>query len=196
MMSDESSIPSTARCLKCGYLLRGLPTTVCPECGRAFDASDAATYDLSPPGWRRRWWIRRGLVLGVLMLLLVALSPRGLLRGQLTFRCRTCGTTQTTSRWELLPPRWLGFRYPGHAHTAFTPGAADVVPPCIEHTYRVDIKFQTRVCLSASGMGLLEEGEAILFNGFVTTPSTAPQALKHVMQPENNGIHVGPSLVP
>jgi hypothetical protein len=31
-------------CLDCGYSLRGLTVARCPECGRAFDPSDGATY--------------------------------------------------------------------------------------------------------------------------------------------------------
>jgi hypothetical protein len=37
-----------ARCLKCGYLLRGLPRNECPECGQAFDPGDPRTYRLPP----------------------------------------------------------------------------------------------------------------------------------------------------
>jgi hypothetical protein len=34
----------TMYCLGCGYDLRGLPENRCPECGRAFDSGDPATY--------------------------------------------------------------------------------------------------------------------------------------------------------
>ena len=30
--------------MNCGYMLRGLPEPVCPECGRAFDPADPTTY--------------------------------------------------------------------------------------------------------------------------------------------------------
>jgi len=169
---------------------------VCPECGRAFDPCDAATYDLRPPGWRRRVWIRRGLVAVAIGVALALFAPRKLLRGQLTFCCRTCGETHTTHRWELLPPRWIPFRYPGFDRTTLGPPAPDVVPPCTSHAYRVDVRFQTRACLSASGMALLEEGESVTFNGFVTSPATARGALHHLMDPLNSGITVGRSLVP
>jgi len=36
---------STRFCLECGYPLAGLPSRVCPECGRAFDRDDSSTYD-------------------------------------------------------------------------------------------------------------------------------------------------------
>ena len=195
-MSSESPIPSTARCLGCGYFLRGLPTPVCPECGRAFDPADASTYDLRPPDWRRRRKIKRIALAVAIGLALALFAPRNLLQGQLTFRCRTCGEAQTTHRWELLPPRWIPFRYPGFDRTTIGPPAPDVVPPCTSHAYRVDIRFQTRVCLSATGMAPLEEGQSVIFNGFVTSPATARGALHHVMHPDNTGIGVGRSLVP
>jgi hypothetical protein len=41
----ELSIPQTAKCLACGYPLRGLSAPTCPECGQAFDPQDSATYE-------------------------------------------------------------------------------------------------------------------------------------------------------
>src|SRR6478672_832486 len=50
-------------CWECGYLLRGLTTPRCPECGRPFDPDDATTMNMGisvgpvkrfimrPPGW-------------------------------------------------------------------------------------------------------------------------------------------------
>ncbi len=42
----DCSAPSKARCLGCGYLLRGLPAPRCPECGRSFDPAIAKTMSL------------------------------------------------------------------------------------------------------------------------------------------------------
>ena len=47
----------SARCLGCGYLLRGLTTACCPECGRTFEPSDIMSVDV--PERRRRIWRRR-----------------------------------------------------------------------------------------------------------------------------------------
>lgn len=52
-------MPKDAACWECGYLLDGLPSNVCPECGRPFDPEDPRTFRtalrdyLSPrlPGW-------------------------------------------------------------------------------------------------------------------------------------------------
>lgn len=38
-------------CLDCEYDLRGLPKGVCPECGRAFDPLDVATFANPRRGW-------------------------------------------------------------------------------------------------------------------------------------------------
>jgi hypothetical protein len=45
-------------------------------------------------------------------------------------------------------------------------------------------------------MARLEEGESVMFNGFVTSPATARGALHHLMDPLNSGITVGRSAVP
>jgi hypothetical protein len=40
-LHDASAAP---RCLRCGYLLVGLPESRCPECGQLFDLSDPTTF--------------------------------------------------------------------------------------------------------------------------------------------------------
>jgi hypothetical protein len=41
--------PADARCLGCGYALRELASSRCPECGRAFDARDPWTMNVGRP---------------------------------------------------------------------------------------------------------------------------------------------------
>ncbi len=40
------TLHSHAKCHECGYRLKGLSTTRCPECGRTFDPADSTTYDV------------------------------------------------------------------------------------------------------------------------------------------------------
>ena len=47
---EQIDVPEEARCLGCGYWLRGLTTPMCPECGRAFDPGDLSTFDHDPRG--------------------------------------------------------------------------------------------------------------------------------------------------
>ena len=55
-------LPLAAKCLDCGYLLRGLQEPRCPECGKPFLPGDPSTYQIEdrsrwrrfyarPPGW-------------------------------------------------------------------------------------------------------------------------------------------------
>ncbi len=48
-------LPDDARCLTCGYALRGQTEPRCPECGRAFDPDDTDTFRLPA----RCTWTRR-----------------------------------------------------------------------------------------------------------------------------------------
>ena len=45
-------LAAKAKCIECGYLLRGLVVARCPECGTGFDPGDATTYVTQPVlGW-------------------------------------------------------------------------------------------------------------------------------------------------
>lgn len=46
-------------CWECGYLLRGLSTPRCPECGRGFDPSDEKTMNMGTEVGRRARWLMR-----------------------------------------------------------------------------------------------------------------------------------------
>jgi hypothetical protein len=45
------------RCLTCAYVLEGLQSARCPECGRAFDPSDPSSFTLKPPFLFWRFWL-------------------------------------------------------------------------------------------------------------------------------------------
>lgn len=57
--------PEPKRCLGCGYILDNLPEPRCPECGRSFDLSDAATYSTVGPYARLGWVCLVGAMVGV-----------------------------------------------------------------------------------------------------------------------------------
>jgi hypothetical protein len=81
-VQDEERVGS---CWECGYLLRGLETPRCPECGRKFDPHDEATMNMGwevrrvvkwlmrPPGWPTHFLTG----LAVLMSVWAAASPMG-----------------------------------------------------------------------------------------------------------------------
>ena len=45
------------RCLRCGYVLKGLSTPQCPECGRAFNPRQLKSYNFAAPFMRWRYWM-------------------------------------------------------------------------------------------------------------------------------------------
>ena len=71
------------RCLSCHYDLRNLSEDRCPECGRAFDPSDSATYTTAdadtPPhseDWRAVLWL--GSCFGVISIVLTLWGVAGI----------------------------------------------------------------------------------------------------------------------
>ncbi len=195
-ISDE--LPAGARCSKCAYLLRGLHQSVCPECGQRFDPSDSASFAITP---QRRRWIRQFAIAVTVAAILFALLPRGLSRGKLTVTCNVCGWRAAVSRWELRPPRWIPFRYPGHTSTIHTraeyfpdnygrPGAKPVPPPealpqeC-QHVYSALLRFPTR-----SLSGRASPGKTVTINGDSVSFASAEAILKTAMWPPGGTVTI------
>lgn len=47
-MVEKSETPRT-NCIDCGYILDGLPSNRCPECGRSFDLNDSSNFAVGRP---------------------------------------------------------------------------------------------------------------------------------------------------
>ena len=191
-VTDDFTIPPEARCLTCGYLLRGLPEPVCPECGRRFDPLDAATFDSEPPKRRRRLWIIRASVTLAILLLAFGLFPRKLLKSDMTFACSQCGESIIVSRWEPKPPRWVPFRYPGFHWRSDTPSSNTTgTGSCNEHRYDTSVRFDLYMGGWSTGTSpFYKPGYVATFNGHRATPETATRVLKSLMTPSNFGITV------
>lgn len=68
-MPTDSQIDSLAhvpRCMSCGYVLQGLESRRCPECGREFDPNDPRTFSDKPPYLPTRYWFP-GLVMAAVV---------------------------------------------------------------------------------------------------------------------------------
>jgi hypothetical protein len=64
--TSDMTRPSVPRCISCGYVLTGLESDRCPECGRPFDAGDPRTFTFKPPfvAW---WYWTPGVLLAALL---------------------------------------------------------------------------------------------------------------------------------
>ncbi len=177
-------MPPEARCLTCGYLLRGLPEPVCPECGRRFNSADASTFDTRPPSWRRRRWVARGCTALAIVLLAFALFPRCILKAELVFKCSQCGETTMVRRWEPKPPRWIPFRYPGFhwtSRTSLSTGATTL--SCNGHQYRVSERHD--FWSGGWGSAVYRPAKVVKIRGQPATPTTAPRVLRLLLGPVN-----------
>lgn len=108
-------LPAQARCTGCGYLLRHLPSTTCPECGRSFDPDDPATFNADPSRRRRRRLARYFLITFVMAATLYLLRPRQTFTSTLTWTCQRCGASTRVTRTEWVGPSWAKFHYPGYS---------------------------------------------------------------------------------
>lgn len=187
-MDQKNAFNPEARCLTCEYLLRGLPESVCPECGRAFDPSDPSSYQIRPPHWRRRWWIKRGVAAFLVIFFLALFFPRKLLTGRITFTCPKCSESLRVSRYEPRPPRWIPFRYPGITWRSNLLSASPANTRCVTHPYNFKVKFDLFIGGWASGTGTIQTAQPTTINGMVLTTSSADDVLKASMHPANNGI--------
>ncbi len=109
-------------CKGCGYDVSGIGADRCPECGRAFDPSNAATFDTVPRRTRRRRTVVRLLLAAAVLAAIIATFPRGYAEGRLTIAQAGGGAIEAV-RVQLIPPRWLArhVRYPGWTRRVAAP---------------------------------------------------------------------------
>lgn len=79
IMARMTPAPPIGSCWECGYLLRGLETHRCPECGRPFDPDDESTMNmgLDVPRLTRFWMSPPGWMMNLLICLAVLISLWG-----------------------------------------------------------------------------------------------------------------------
>lgn len=209
--TGRADMPLSAACKGCGYLLRDLGNNVCPECGRAFDPADAATYVANPTvdRWRRRL-VRLSVAVAVILIAL-AFCPRGFRRGILTVTCPDCGHQTIVRRWEIRAPIWLAVRYPGHSSTSvlqtdqvvgeygqlIAPSIEDGGPGtvrtlCENHYYSATV----RIASVGGGSMIGSAGHVPVFNGMEVWPETAEAVLKTMMAPTARGFVISSAAVP
>lgn len=192
-MSGNEPTPYDAWCKKCGYLLRGLPEAVCPECGRGFDLNDPKTFDVHPPGWRRKRWIKRGSFVVSIAGLLYVFSPRDVGTGTLTLTCTECGSEVVFERYELRPPRWVPIRYFGWTRRK-TPNRKlhDPDSACVSSEFGVKISYGTRQAgVAAFGYNVSKPGAPIYVNGIEAAPGRAKEILRIVTVPHRESFTIG-----
>lgn len=187
-------VPPHARCLSCGYLLRGLPEPVCPECARAFDPADPSTFDADPRKRRRRRWLIRSAAALSILALAAAMLPRGVLKASVTFTCTRCNRTITVKRWQLKPPSWIPFPYPGiNSRNDSDAGIGTPTGKSCDHLYDSVIRSDLPIGGWAITSGPIRPGQVVRVKRlYVVSPDTAPQVLRTLLKPDNNGISVGP----
>ena len=176
-------VPELARCLTCGYLLRGLDEPVCPECARGFDPEDPKTYNTDPPGRLRRRLIMWAIILALIGGAGYALWPQQILTAQMTFTMKDSGHKITFRRWELLAPNWMPLTYPTFHWRSDTKGNAS---PGVDEPFSFQVKAKY-----LWAMGDTFDGQVITVNGIIAHPDNANELMKVLLTPGNKGIRIG-----
>jgi ribosomal protein L37E len=186
---EAMAMESEIRCRSCGYQLRGLTQSVCPECGRAFDLADPQTFESRPPEWRRRRKIRRAVALLALILIVAVCFPTKLIKGKITLQCQTCGVEQITYRWEPRLPDWVGLRLVGfHWRTGELRDPRETRKECQEHNYDKatgEIWIQTRSFRVSTSC---DQGYRPFINDAALSPETTVRILRQAMNPKNTSM--------
>lgn len=205
--SQPTTLPDTACCLGCGYLLRGLQQPICPECGRVFDPRDKKSFASNRTDRLLRRKALKAVVLVFGLAIIIGFIPRGILKGRITIDCQCCGEKITLERWEPKAPKWIG-RYPGFSRVK----NHELAGSHAAHQSRVagfgqdptginlpDIFIQ----LKLDGYGDKSFSKPIAFtargiNGVEAIPENAHTILKPLMNPLSRGLtlHHGGLLSP
>lgn len=178
------------RCLGCDYRLQGLPDSVCPECGRAFDPEIAATFSTVSAADRRRRRVRLAAVIIGIGLLLAAFAPRGLRAPRLTLICRECGTSESTTRYELLPPTWIPLRYPG-IYWPIGGNAADH-SGCGELRYDLKFAYDARRPLGGGASATGSSGSPCYINEFLADRGNEVEIVESIIRRRSVMVTCGP----
>lgn len=197
-----SSVPESACCITCGYLLRDLPKNACPECGRAFDPADPMSYAPSRRSRSIRRWTKRAAIAIGAAVILFAVCPRGMQRGKLTLTCGGCGQVIAFERWQLLCPRWMP-RYAGRTTRTVTEASASTVhtdgqsqgtadPSHCAHYYGYSVSSSGGyVATSVNGSIRPAKDKFPMLNDHDASPKHAAAALYAFMDPWNSGVWLG-----
>lgn len=188
-MESAVSTSPDARCLSCGYLLRGLPESVCPECAREFDPADPSTFDSDPPKRRRRRWLIRITAGLAIVAFAAALFPRSILKADVKFTCSRCSRVVTVTRWQLNPPSWVSFAYPGiDSRNDSDAGVEAPAGRDCDHHYDYVIRSDLPIGGRVSAWGPLDPDQPRTVNGVSLSLDTAPRVLRVLLKPGNNGV--------
>lgn len=188
-MLENINPPDDAYCLGCGYMLRGLTTMVCPECGRAFDPADVSTYRVGETSWKRVWGRRVAVALLIAAIGFV-FCPRDILRAKVMFTCTACGGVVGAERWELKAPPWIGFRYPGrNSETSHYPTPSGLPRvPCSLHLFVAKGKSDMHMGHVTFSYPEAVQGDYGTANGNLLAPHNLDVVLRQLVSPGNNGI--------
>ncbi len=184
----EAAFPSdNGFCLFCGYALRGLPSGICPECGRAFDPANPKTFDSSSRQSQRRRWRRVGIVLLFVGLAVYAVCPRSMRTMFVTFGCPNCLETLTVRRTEPQPVSWLPIRLPGWVsrERGEGPRSPELPQACTDHHMGDSLVGLSlgQISMGGSAKNPTSRNSGIIINGMAVTPETADDVMKKLMDP-------------
>ncbi len=199
-MSEHAS--DNGFCLFCGYALRGLPSGICPECGRAFDPRNPKTFDHAARKTLRRRRVRLAVLLCAAGLVLYAVGPHGLREAVVTFHCRQCGGDLVFTRQQLKPSPWLPVRWPGWTTQEFQPelaAAGAPTRPCANMAHEFDqvsVMCGTRDSKVGMSVGFDPGVASAEFSGRRLTPDTAEWALRFILGPEADAMGYSLSRMP
>jgi len=120
-----------------------------------------------------------------------------LLKARVTLQCADCGAEQTTYRWELKLPDWIGFRAPGiHWRTGVFQKAGETRTECAAHTFS---NLAAEIGTTGGPMRLsctCDTDTSPTINGKVTTIDTSVNVLWQAMNPRNSstGVSCSPKV--
>lgn len=188
-----AELSESACCRNCDYLLRGLPSNVCPECGRDFDLANPHSYAVMPRRLRFRRRILRIAAVTATLAILAAVAPRGFRRGEITFECKTCGAQRSIVRWEAASPTWTGLRYPSWASRGDVRTECEV-PESTQYEIAYDrhddvVEFRVPRGNNAAAVRFgIVPGEIASCNGLSINEENAVAILDRLMDPNSRRI--------
>lgn len=113
------------------------------------------------------------------------------MKSTVTLTCPDCKAVYRTTRYELKPPGWIPFHYPGFFWRSGT-ATGEPLADCKHHRYDVSTNVQSRVLLGCTVTGTTDPGDTCYVNEIEAVPGNGSKIIDAIVRDNGCSVSCGP----